>query len=232
MAASGTRTGTERTEHERHRSLRRTCPCCGARCSTGSQPVDYQAIVLVVVSIGITTRMIRRTHIFAVVALVVPLTVMGAAVWFVHAGVQSIHEAYAVWWTADLVIEHMELNKGSWPRSWEELQATWEHAHRQPPESNRPRLSIEELRRVVEIDWTADPRELVKAKLPEQLESAPPFNVIRLRNGSSAHWEGKEPNYSVLEYLKWKEERRGKQGKPENGAKPLPPQTQPASSRP
>ena len=65
----------------------------------------------------------------------------------------------------------------------------------------RPRASIEELQQRVQIDWTADPDQLVKADFKQ---SGPPFRVIWLRNGKSTHYSGKEPNAMILDFLKWK----------------------------
>jgi hypothetical protein len=95
----------------------------------------------------------------------------------IHATVKTVREmapnAYAVWWTVDLVIEHMEKNDGRWPRNWEDLRTTSERAYKGNVSTNsdgtwiaevRPRASIEELRKRVEIDWLADPNRLVKRK--------------------------------------------------------------------
>ena len=50
----------------------------------------------------------------------------------------------------------------------------------------------------VEIDWDANPIEL----LPISDDSTVTLRVIWLRNGSDAHWSGREPNTMILDYLK------------------------------
>jgi hypothetical protein len=126
---------------------------------------------------------------------------------------QVPRDAYAVWWTADLVIDHMEKHDGSWPRSWDELRATSDQAYKGTVSTNRdgtmiaefrPRDSIEELQQRVAIDWKADPKDLAKAGFKEK---GPPFRVIWLRSGNSTHYSGKEPNEMILEYLKWKKKK-------------------------
>ncbi len=36
------------------------------------------------------------------------------------------------------------------------------------------------------------------------------LDVPRLRNGKSTHYEGREPNQMILEYLEWRHRRKGK----------------------
>lgn len=156
--------------------------------------------------------------------------VAAAAAFFAYAAYQTTHvivpNAYAVWWTADLVIDHMERHHGAWPRSWEELRATGEQTYKGTASTNRdgtmiaefrPRASIEELQQRVEIDWSANPSELVKAAFKD---SGPPFRVIRLRNGKSTHYSGKEPNEMILEYLKWKAKETAEPGGAANRGQP------------
>lgn len=125
----------------------------------------------------------------------------------------TVPNAYAVWWTADLVIQHLEKNAGVWPKSWDDLRTTSGHAYKGTASTNldgtltvefRARESIEELQERVEIDWKADPLELLKTESGK----SPPFRVIWLKNGRSTHYSGKEPNQMILEYLKSKEDEK------------------------
>ncbi len=160
--------------------------------------------------------------------------VAAAAAFFACAVYETTHvivpNAYAAWWTADLVIDHMERHDGAWPHSWEELRATSEQTYKGTASTNRdgtmiaefrPRASIEELQGRIDIDWSANPSELVKAQFKD---SGPPFRVIRLRNGKSTHYAGKEPNEMVLEYLKWKA-KKAEPGGPANLGQPVGPET-------
>jgi hypothetical protein len=179
--------------------------------------------------------MTRRTKV--ILGSVAGVVLAGAG-FFAYAAYETIHvivpNAYAVWWTADLVIDHMEKHQGAWPRSWEELRATSGHAYKGTVSTNldgamiaefRPRASIEELQQRVEIDWTADPSQLVKADFKR---SGPPFRVIWLRNGKSTHYSGKEPNAMILEFLKWKANQKAEPGGAGVRRQPLSPDTNPA----
>jgi hypothetical protein len=160
--------------------------------------------------------MTRRKRNIIGIVLAVLILLGGFIGWFGYQVIQIPTNAYAVWWTADLVIEHMEKHAGAWPRSWEEMQATSDQAYKGTTSTNRdgtwvaefrPRASIEELQQRVVIDWSANPKELAKANFKT---NGPPFRVIWLRNGKSTHYSGKEPNGMVLEYLKWKDKSVGK----------------------
>jgi hypothetical protein len=155
--------------------------------------------------------MTRRKRNIIVGVVAVLLAGAGFIVWIGYQVLQLPKNAYAVWWTADLVIEYMEKHGGSWPRSWDDLRSTSDQADKGTVSTNRdgamiaefrPRDTIDELKQHVEIDWNADPKVLAKAEFKE---TGPPFRVIWLRNGKSTHYSGKEPNDMVLEYLKWKE---------------------------
>ena len=178
------------------------------------------------------TRMTRRTKVILGSAVGI---IIAVAAFFAYAVYQTAYvivpNAYTVWWTADLVIDHMERHGGAWPRSWEELRLTSEQAYKGTASTNldgtmiaefRPRESIEELRQRVEIDWKADPMELVKADFKK---TGPPFRVIWLRNGKSTHYSGKEPNEMILEHLKWKVKQKAESGGPANGSQPIPSET-------
>ena len=178
--------------------------------------------------------MTRRTRIIISSVSAVILAIAGFLGYAAYqAGHVVIPNAYAVWWTADLVIDHMEKHDGAWPRSWEELRVTSDEAYKGTVSTNldgtviaelRPRDTIEDLQRRVEIDWNADPRELVKAQFKEK---GPPFRVIWLRNGKSTHYQGKEPNEMVLEYLKWREKKAAETGTPTEASPPNPSTTPP-----
>ena len=178
--------------------------------------------------------MTRRTRIIIGSVSALILAVAGFLAYAAYqAGHVVIPNAYAVWWTADLVIDHMEKHGGAWPRNWEELRVTSEQAYKGTVSTNldgtviaefRPRDTIEDLQKRVEIDWNADPRELVKAEFKEK---GPPFRVIWLRNGKSTHYQGKEPNEMVLEYLKWCEQKATEPSTPATANPPAPPTTPP-----
>jgi hypothetical protein len=181
--------------------------------------------------------MTRRTK--GILGSIAGLLLAGGG-FFTYAVYQTTHvivpNAYAVWWTADLVIEHMEKHHGAWPRSWDELRATSEQAYKGTVSTNldgtmiaefRPRASIEELQQRVEIDWTADPNQLVKADFKT---SGAPFRVIWLRNGKSTHYSGKEPNEMILEFLKMKAKQKAEPSGAANRGQPVGSETNQTSS--
>jgi len=110
-------------------------------------------------------------------------------------GVNSgIRGSYAVWWVADMCIEHMKANDGDWPQSWDDLRDDYQTC---VARSGQP-WTFDELSSRVEVDWDASPIEL----LPMAGDSAVDLRVIWLRNGSDVHWSGREPNTMILDYLK------------------------------
>ena len=206
---------------------RSLCAECRAGTTSSGDRVDLSANDLPVerssreATIGERrVRMTRRKRNIIVAVLAIVLAGVGFLIWSAYRLKGASLDAYAAWWTADLVIEHMERNGGSWPRSWDELRPTSEAyggtASTTPRiKEFRPRASIEDLQQRVELDWKADPKELVKA---EFTESGPPFRVIWLRNGSSIFYEGREPNEMVLHYLKWKQKEGTRSSGPANGS--------------
>lgn len=107
----------------------------------------------------------------------------------------TIHNSYAVWWVADMVVEHMEANSGEWPANWSDLRDDYETC---VSRSGRP-WRFEELRSRVEVDWSADPQSLLADSAGSDTAS---FRVIWLRDGTESHWAHAEPNQIILEYLR------------------------------
>jgi hypothetical protein len=103
--------------------------------------------------------------------------------------------AYAVWWVADMVIEHMKARGGAWPKSWEDLREPYAASVRT---SGHP-WTFEALRSRIEIDFDADPTQLAK---PSTDPDGPPYRVIWLRDGSRMYWERHGPNRMVLDFLR------------------------------
>ena len=104
-----------------------------------------------------------------------------------------VPDAYAQWWVADMVIEHMERNDGAWPKSWDDLREPYTICAGR----SGPSWSFDELRERVEVDFNTDPDQLIAAAS----DASPPFRVIYLRSGGQHHWEGREPNQMILSYL-------------------------------
>ena len=107
---------------------------------------------------------------------------------------KTIPDLYAQEWVAGMVIRHMDLNDGSWPRNWDELSKDFEIA---TVTAGRP-WTFEELRSRVNVDFSADPNELAKTALEN---GCAPFRVVALRSGNTHHWENGEPNLRIWSYL-------------------------------
>jgi hypothetical protein len=107
---------------------------------------------------------------------------------------KSIREAYALGWVSGMVVEYMERNDGRWPREWDDLKGPYETG---VAAVGRP-WSFDDLRSRVDVDFSANPKELAKARFRN---GSVPFRVISLRSGYYHYWEGSEPNVRVWEYL-------------------------------
>ncbi|MEX2308221.1 MAG: hypothetical protein WD738_11540 [Pirellulales bacterium] len=120
---------------------------------------------------------------------------LGVGGWAIHRSMEGVRNAYAVWWVADMVVEHLKANNGAWPRNWDELRDDYQTCVER---SGQP-WSFEELQNRVAIDWRADPSQL--AALANR-DFTPPFCVIWLSDGTNSHWEHAEPNQIIADYLK------------------------------
>src|SRR6185437_6704318 len=81
--------------------------------------------------------------------------------WVGFSAVKSITvrqpNAYAMQSAGQLIVEHMRLHSGAWPRNWDDLRDTRQASRVQILSTNAD-AEIEELKRRVEIDWGADPQ--------------------------------------------------------------------------
>ena len=108
---------------------------------------------------------------------------------------QRIRNAYAVWWVAGMVIEHLKANDDHWPGSWDDLRDDYDTCVQQ---SGQP-WQCEDLRGRVTVDFKTDTT-VLKAHV-EANENAQ-LRVIWLSNGSDVHWQSRDPNRLVADYLK------------------------------
>ncbi|HEX2476243.1 MAG TPA: hypothetical protein VHK01_15940 [Lacipirellulaceae bacterium] len=129
------------------------------------------------------------------VAVLVVVAVLGTGAWCLYRTLDGIRDAYAVWWVADMVVEHMIANQGAWPRDWDELRDDYQTC---VARSGQP-WSFEELRSRVIVDWSVDPKRLAAIA---SRGTRPPFRVIWLANGRENYWERREPNQIIAEHLK------------------------------
>jgi len=143
-----------------------------------------------------------RPRVLFMSAILLLAFVVTYGMWTIHHVVtEEVPNCYAVWWVAGMVIDHMETHDGEWPRGWDDLRESYVNeakkaSYPRPPAYPWP---FDELRRRIEIDWNAEPRNLASA---DSRPGEPPFRVIWLRDGSQSYWSGAEPNQLILEYLK------------------------------
>jgi DNA-directed RNA polymerase specialized sigma subunit len=104
----------------------------------------------------------------------------------------TIRNSYAVWWVADLIVLHLKSNNESWPRSWDDLRDDFDVAAQQ---SGKP-WSFEELSRRVAVDWSLNTNELREAAI-----TGSDFRAVWLSDGTNDHWESREPNRIIRDYL-------------------------------
>ncbi len=105
-------------------------------------------------------------------------------------------DAYKNWAMGDLIIAFMEENDGAWPSDWDELKPTCDKLGGQMIGGE----TFESLRRAVAIDFDFDPESV--ADSIDDSDTEPDFRVIWLKNGSTAHYEGDEPNQRVFDFIK------------------------------
>ena len=120
-----------------------------------------------------------------------------------HVATVVVPNAYAVDWASEFVVEHLKSTENQWPQGWDDLRDEYDRL----AEPDHYPWSWSELQNRVTIDWDADPDVLVKA----DPSVVPPFEVIRLSDGSASHWEGSEPNLKVLEFLMQSDSASGSQ---------------------
>jgi hypothetical protein len=134
----------------------------------------------------------RKRRWWPVAAVLAALAVVALAIFVVVSirnTIEIVDDAYAVRFTAELVIDYMEANGGRWPSGWDDLRGVYDKNPDYFPE----------LVELVNVDWGADPNELRKAS-PKP--DGPPFRVIWLKDGREVYWEDMEPNQMILDYLK------------------------------
>lgn len=126
--------------------------------------------------------------------MVVVVLLLGAG-YYIHRVNQGIRNSYAVWWVADMVVEHLKANDNQWPQNWDDLRDDYETCIER---SGQP-WSFAELSSRTQIDWQADPRQLLTQSKGDQTAQ---FRVVTLSDGTDSHWQSREPNQIILKYLR------------------------------
>ena len=138
---------------------------------------------------------------FRIRTLLIIVAVAAVAAFMISSVLQVknvIRNGYSQWWVADMVVLHLDANNNEWPKNWDDLRDDFQtcvtNARGQPWE-------FQELRSRVEIDWDANPNDLIG----QQTGGAPTFRAIWLTDGTRSSWGGREPNQIVLDYLNSKQ---------------------------
>jgi hypothetical protein len=136
------------------------------------------------------------------------------ALWFGVRAFKSVTvrqpNAYAMQAVGELIVEHMRLHSGAWPRSWKDLQNTCAVIGRGVFSTNAD-AEIEKLKKLIDVDWAADPEALRRVVIKGN-----PISVVRLRSGRRDWFIGAGPNEIIAEYLK----RTTEPGRAANGSQP------------
>jgi hypothetical protein len=138
----------------------------------------------------------KKRRLWPWILLSVLLTIMLGAAWCGYSVYRywtvTIPNALAQQGAAELVMIYMKLHDGAWPKSWDDLEPI--HAKY----NTHWNSDFKRLQELVEIDWTADPVVLTKAK---DGVNEPPFRVIWRRDGRKSHFDRGEPNQMILDYF-------------------------------
>lgn len=121
--------------------------------------------------------------------------ILASIVYLVYSFNQKVRNSYAVWWAADMVIEHMIANDNQWPTAWEDLRDDYQTCVKR---SGEP-WTFDEIRTRVTIDFSVNGKALIASA--ETLDR-PAFRVIWLSDGTGSHLQSHEPNTMILNYLK------------------------------
>ena len=105
-------------------------------------------------------------------------------------------DAYKNWAMGDLIVAFMEEHDGAWPSDWDDLRPTCKKLGGRLIGGE----TFDSLQRAVDIDFEFAPESAADAI--DASDTEPVFCVIWLKNGSTAHYEGDEPNQRVFDFLK------------------------------
>ena len=123
------------------------------------------------------------------------LAILIGGIYRFHRFNQDTRNSYAVWWVADLVVDHMKANDGQWPSGWDDLRNDYQAC---VDRSGQP-WSFAELSQQVIVDWQADPQQLLDDSNGADTAE---FKVITLSDGTEKYWQHREPNQIILDYLR------------------------------
>lgn len=129
------------------------------------------------------------------IGCIVIVVLLLVAAYYLHRTKEVIHNSYAVWWVADMVVEHMKANDNQWPKQWDDLRDDYQTSINR---SGQP-WSFDELSSRTQIDWQAVPADLLAQSKGHKTAQ---FRVITLTDGTDSHWESSEPNQIILDYLR------------------------------
>lgn len=136
-----------------------------------------------------------KRHIVALIVFFLFLvSLAGMTMWMLSRAEEGLKDEHAPMWAADLIVEHLKSHEDVWPGSWEELRITctylcavgWKHSD----------FAFDDLRKRVEVDFTADPIEVVSS-------SSAPRLVVKSKSPDE-EFDGDDPNILIHDYLRRK----------------------------
>lgn len=153
--------------------------------------------------VGRKSRIMRPAvrNIFLIGASILILATGGIVGWFGFGAYKSMTvrptNAYAMQSVGQLIVEHMRLHSGAWPKSWTELRDTCATSRLNTFSTNAD-TEIEELKKRIEIDWSMNPERFRRVVLQS---NNIPTSVVRLKDGRHDSFVGAEPNEMIYDYL-------------------------------
>lgn len=135
----------------------------------------------------------RARALIAATVLLAAAVIVAAVMIFRHIE-KTTQNAYAVWNVGDLIVLHLQENHDQWPRSWDDLEAACRLRYGKQDVS----ANMEMYRRLVTVDFTADPRELARLSYDPHSQRGP-FQVVWYQSEPYAYFT--EPNVLIWNYL-------------------------------
>ena len=128
-----------------------------------------------------------------VIALAVVLLVALGTAYLVYQQLEVVEDAYAAWWTADVIVAHLESHDGQWPRDWDELRKAYDAM-----KGNK--RSFDDIRARCEVRFDVTSADI----LNHWRTTGDALQVVTILGGQDHHWKSREPNTIVLDYLRGK----------------------------
>ena len=115
---------------------------------------------------------------------------------------RGLRDAYAMWDTGTLLIDHLKTHGGQWPSGWDDLDDSYVRLqlHHSADDFLRGGMTMDELRQRIGIDWHVNPETLASARA-----SQPGRRRLRFvwpLDGNTTLWAGADPNELISRFIR------------------------------